>query len=156
MWGEGTGNLTGTFSIWSASHLAAHFCVATLPTDLSNFFTSVWPQLTMVAERLWSGPSPPGGLDLLTGRKWRLRRHRCRLVSRGVPVGGIGAMIYTPDASHASFATWRESAWCPGDENWRQVSLDVQRDASEGMEWAAEALRAAERARARAVSTPFD
>ena len=34
-------------------------------TDLSNFFTTVWPDLTAVAERLWSGPSPPGGLDLL-------------------------------------------------------------------------------------------
>ena len=68
-------------------------------------------------------------------------------------------MIYTPDASHASFATWRESAWCPGDEKWGAGSvagLDVQREASEGMEWAAEALRVAERARARAVSTPFD
>ena len=68
-------------------------------------------------------------------------------------------MIYTPDASHASFATWRESAWCPGDEKWGAGSvaaLDVQREESEAMEWAAEALRAAERARARAVSTPFD
>ena len=115
MWGEGTGNLAA-LSRFDPQAVVAHFCVATLPTDLSNFFTAVWPQLTMVAERLWSGPSPPGGLDLLSGRKWRLRRHRCRLVSRGVPVGGIGAMIYTPDASHASFATWRESAWCPGDE----------------------------------------
>ena len=35
------------------------------------------------------------------------------------------------------------------------AGLDVQREASEAMEWAAEALRAAERARARAVSTPF-
>ena len=132
-------------------------------TDKTNFFANVWPDLTMVAEKLWSGPSPEGGLDLLDGRKRRLRQHRCRLVSRGVPMPGVGSEIYAPDASHASFSTWRESQWCPGDESWGAGSGNgvtapgaVERAAAEGEHWAAEALAASARARARRVGTPFD
>ena len=83
--------------------------------DATNIFLSVWPDLTQIAERLWSPKAPEnGGLDLLDGRRRRLRLHRCRLASRGVPVGPMGA-VYMPDASHASFATWREYQWCESD-----------------------------------------
>jgi hypothetical protein len=50
----------------------------------------------MVAEKLWSSPNPPnGGLDLLTNTDMsrRLRRHRCRLVARGLPVGQFGGNV---------------------------------------------------------------
>ena len=83
--------------------------------DAANFFNTVWPQLTQIAERLWSPKLPRnGGLDLLSGRRRRLRIHRCRLLSRRIPVPPLSS-IYLPDASHASFATWREYQWCPGD-----------------------------------------
>ena len=61
-------------------------------TDVSNVFSNIWPDLTMVAERLWSGPNPPGGLDLLSGN--RLRKKRCRLVAAGLPVASVGNGIY--------------------------------------------------------------
>jgi hexosaminidase len=130
-------------------------------TDKTNFFAHVWPDLTMVAEKLWSGPTPQGGLDLLDGRKRRLRQHRCRLVSRGVPMPGVGSEIYTPDASHASFSTWRESSWCPGDERWgagggTAAPGAVERAAAKGENWVAEALVAATTARSWSVGTPFD
>ena len=83
--------------------------------DATNFFRTVWPALTQVAERLWSPERPPhGGLDLLSGRRRRLRVHRCRMLSRKLPVPPMAA-VYLPDASHASFATWRKYQWCPGD-----------------------------------------
>jgi hypothetical protein len=66
-------------------------------TDLSNVFTNLWPSTTMVAERLWSGPAPQGGLDLLYGDKRRLRKQRCRLVAAGLPVASVGNGIYDPD-----------------------------------------------------------
>ena len=130
-------------------------------TDKTNFFAHVWPDLTMVAEKLWSGPTPQGGLDLLDGRKRRLRQHRCRLVSRGVPMPGVGSEIYTPDASHASFSTWRESSWCPGDERWgagggTAAPGAVERAAAKGENWVAEALVAATTARSWSIGTPFD
>ena len=37
---------------------------------------------------------------------------------RLLPVRLPPSVIYDPDASHASFATWREYSYCPGDENW--------------------------------------
>lgn len=86
--------------------------------DVSNFFGSVWPDLTAVAERLWSPKDGgPGGLDLLDGERRRLRIQRCRLLARGLPVKMPGSMIYYPDASHASFELWREWQWCAGDAN---------------------------------------
>ena len=88
---------------------------ASIQVDATNIFLSVWPDLTQIAERLWSPKSPEnGGLDLLDGRQRRLRLHRCRLASRGVPVAPMSA-VYVPDASHASFATWREYQWCQSD-----------------------------------------
>lgn len=130
-------------------------------TDLSNFFTNVWPQLSEVAEKLWSGPVPRGGLDLLDGRQRRLRQHRCRLISQGVPVANIGAMIYVPDASHASFATWRKNSWCPGDQYWRHnvengEHAGLEQAAAAGFEWAQEARDAASARRAQPLQTPFD
>jgi hypothetical protein len=129
-------------------------------TDLSNFFTNVWPQLTEVAEKLWSGPMPRGGLDLLEGRQRRMRQHRCRLISQGVPVANIGAMIYVPDASHASFATWRKDSWCPGDQNWRREVGEehgtLEQAAAAGYEWAQQARDAAVMRRAQTLKTPFD
>ena len=82
--------------------------------DRGNFFTSAWPDLTAVAERLWSPKVPQGGLDLLDGDRRRLRVHRCRLASRGLPLAPMSA-VYVPDASHASFARWRKDQWCDGD-----------------------------------------
>ncbi len=85
--------------------------------DATNFASTVWPALTQVAERLWSTKEPPhGGLDLLSGRRHRLRVHRCRMLGRKLPVPPMSA-VYMPDASHASFATWRKYSWCPGDAN---------------------------------------
>ena len=81
--------------------------------DATNLFSSVWPDLTMVGERLWFD-GDAAQLDLLDGIRVRLRRQRCRLVSRGVPVP-TQAAVYVPDASHASFALWRELQWCEGD-----------------------------------------
>ena len=81
--------------------------------DGTDFVRTVWPSLTMVAERLWSS-NRTGQLDLLTGRRRRLRVHRCRMLSRGIPVPPMAA-VYMPDASHTSFATWRKYQWCPGD-----------------------------------------
>ena len=128
--------------------------------DLSNIFTTVWPSLTLVAEKLWSGPSPQGGLDLLDGRKRRLRRQRCRLVSRGLPVPIVASGIYAPDPSHASFATWRDYQWCPGDEHWGAAGglapgVDAAA-AARSAHWANAAVEAAGVARARPLVTPFD
>ena len=91
--------------------------------DATNIFLSVWPDLTMVAERLWSPKKPQGGLDLLDGRQVRLRLHKCRLRSRGVAVAP-SSMLYAPDASHASFATWRRWQWCGADAG--SVALPIE------------------------------
>ena len=64
-----------------------------------------------------------------------------------------------PDASHASYATWREFQWCPGDENWgRQGAAggETEEAAARGEGWALEAAAAAAAARGRPPTTPFD
>ena len=104
---------------------------------------------------------PRGGLDLLEGRQRRMRQHRCRLISQGVPAANIGAMIYVPDASHASFATWRKGSWCPGDQNWRRIEVGEERGtleqaAAAGYEWAQQARDAVAMRRAQTFKTPFD
>lgn len=82
--------------------------------DATNIFTSVWPDLTAVAERLWSPKKPQGGLDLYDGHRIRERLHHCRLRGRGVALAPP-SVLYEPDASHASFATWRRWLWCAAD-----------------------------------------
>lgn len=78
-------------------------------TDRTNLFSTIWPDLTGVAERLWSPRQ--GTFNLLDGRMRRLRLQRCRLLSRGVLLSPMSA-IYLPDASHTSFHTWREYQTC--------------------------------------------
>lgn len=90
-----------------------------------------------------------------------MRQHRCRLISQGVPVANIGAMTYVPDASHASFATWRKDSWCPGDQTWRRTHVTdehgtLEQAAAAGYEWAQQASDAADAQRARKFETPFD
>lgn len=120
--------------------------------DATNLFTTSWPDLTAVAERLWSPKAPQGGLDLLDGRMHRLRVHRCRLLARGVPVGPMAA-VYMPDPSHASFHTWRQYQWCPADASFWADDGRLPRLDAESESWAsrrAGAVRAAE------VRRPFD
>ena len=110
-------NGTGAYNVSDPAEVArvlgGEACMWGEGVDATNLFGMVWPSLTQVAERLWS--EPRNGLDLLSGRRRRLRLHRCRLLSRKLPLAPMAA-IYLPDASHASFATWREWSWCPGDE----------------------------------------
>ena len=171
MWGEGT-DLSNFFT---AVRFSPSFALLLLLLQCTSSpfraIRQVWLDLTAVAEKLWSGPAPAaGGLDLLAGDKHRLRAHRCRLVGMGLPVSSVGSVIYDPDASHASFATWRKWQWCDGDQNWGLghgrgggggvdsdvLAFDVDRAAAAGMEWALDAAAAARKARARQVSTPFD
>jgi hexosaminidase len=57
--------------------------------DATNLFTSLWPDLTMVAERLWTSVDNKEDLDLLDGNKLRLRRQRCRLGKAVVSLLGV-------------------------------------------------------------------
>jgi hypothetical protein len=62
-------------------------------------------------------------------------------------------------ASHASFATWREHQWCPGDENWGRWTGPgnaVEAATAQGEGWAVAASVAAEASRALPLVTPFD
>eukprot|EP00041_Stephanoeca_diplocostata_P018142 m.378376 g.378376 ORF g.378376 m.378376 type:complete len:707 (+) comp20930_c0_seq1:139-2259(+) len=115
--------------------------------DVTNFFSLAWPDLSAVAERLWS--SNTADLDLLTGRQRRLRVHRCRLVSRGVPVPPM-ACVYVPDASHASYATWRKYQYCAGDNVFGYNGPHASADALAWGRVRAAAIRTAN------ISTPFD
>ena len=99
-----------------ANIIGGEACLWGEDKDRGNLFTTLWPDLTSVAERLWSPKAPQGGLDLLDGDQRRLRVHRCRLASRGLPLAPMSA-VYVPDASHTSFARWRKYQWCDGDQH---------------------------------------
>lgn len=103
-----------------ANIIGGEACLWGEGVDRGNFFTSAWPDLTAVAERLWSPKNPQGGLDLQDGDQRRLRLHRCRLASRGLPLAPMSS-VYMPDASHASFARWRQYQWCEGDQHFGYV-----------------------------------
>ena len=100
-------------------------CMWATNVDATNLFSTVWPRLTAVAERLWTPPD--ARLDLLEdspNEMRRLRLARCRLLARGLPVPPAGGMLYDPDASHRSFAAAREWQWCEADNQFGAYEPD--------------------------------
>ncbi|XP_021348205.1 uncharacterized protein LOC110447083 [Mizuhopecten yessoensis] len=76
--------------------LGGEACMWAEYVDNENVMTTLWPRASAVAERLWSSKDVK---DVDAAGK-RLSEHRCRMLSRGLPVGMISGPDYCLRRGH--------------------------------------------------------
>ncbi|XP_069112408.1 uncharacterized protein [Argopecten irradians] len=76
--------------------LGGEACMWAEYVDNENLMTTLWPRASAVAERLWSSKDVK---DVDAAGK-RLSEHRCRMLSRGLPVGMISGPDYCLRRGH--------------------------------------------------------
>ncbi|KAK3603826.1 hypothetical protein CHS0354_042831 [Potamilus streckersoni] len=78
------------YSIDESKVLGGEACLWSEYIDNENLMTTLWPRASAAAERLWSHKD----VRDLENAATRLQEHRCRMLSRGLPVGQISGPDY--------------------------------------------------------------